>query len=195
MKRAFDFISALVGLTVLSPLFIVLIIWIKLDSKGSPFYHQKRVGRNNKDFKIHKFRSMYVNSDRKGLLTVGNKDNRITRCGYYLRKYKLDELPQLFNVLKGEMSLVGPRPEVRKYVDLYTPEQMEVLKVRPGITDLASIRYRNENEILKDKKEPEQYYINHILPDKIELNLQYLSKRSLVSDIKLIFGTFNKLIN
>ena len=149
MKRIFDIVASGIGLILLSPLFIILTIWIKCDSIGPVFYKQVRVGRNNMDFQLFKFRSMRVGSDKKGLITVGGHDPRITRSGYYIRKYKLDEFPQLINVFKGDMSLVGPRPEVRKYVDMYTEEQMHVLDVRPGITDLASIRYRNEHELLE----------------------------------------------
>ena len=147
MKRIFDIVMSGLGLICLSPLFLVLAVWIKCDSAGPVFYRQVRVGRGNKDFRLFKFRSMRPDSDKLGLITVGGHDPRVTRSGYYIRKYKLDEFPQLINVFVGDMSLVGPRPEVRKYVDLYTPEQLRVLNVRPGITSLASIRYRNENEI------------------------------------------------
>ncbi len=189
MKRIFDFVCSFCGLLVLLPVFIFISLWVGLTSKGGVFYKQKRVGKNNKDFSLYKFRSMAVGSDKKGLLTVGGKDSRITKAGYYLRKYKLDELPQLLNVLKGDMSLVGPRPEVRKYVDMYTKEQMKVLSVRPGITDPASIKYRNENELLSKVDNPEKYYIENIMPDKISLNLQYIESRSLFGDIQLIFKT------
>ena len=154
MKRLFDILSSGIGLVVLSPLFAVLAIWIKADSRGPVFYRQVRVGRGNKDFRLYKFRSMRPDSDKLGLITVGGHDPRVTRSGYYIRKYKLDELPQLINVFVGDMSIVGPRPEVRKYVDMYTPGQMRVLSVRPGITSLASIRYRNENEILAASDDP-----------------------------------------
>lgn len=193
-KRIFDFILAFIGLLLLTPLFIILIIWIKIDSKGGAFYKQQRVGRFNKDFNMYKFRSMYTNSSKKGLLTIGNDDNRITSCGYFIRKYKLDEFPQLFNVLRGDMSLVGPRPEVRKYVELYTKDQMKVLEVKPGITDLASIQFSNENEILKNQENPEQYYIEYILPKKLGLNMQYVATRSFLGDIKIIFQTLNKIL-
>ena len=150
----------------------MLAIWIKIDSEGPVFYRQVRVGKGNRDFRLFKFRSMRVGSDRKGLITVGGRDPRVTRSGYYIRKYKLDELPQLINVFTGDMSLVGPRPEVRKYVDLYTPEQMHVLDVRPGITDPASIRYRNENELLAQVEDPDRYYVEVIMQDKLQLNLE-----------------------
>ncbi len=144
---------------------------------------------NGVDFTIYKFRSMTVGSDKQGLLTVGGRDCRITKAGYFIRKYKLDELPQLFNVLKGDMSFVGPRPEVRKYVDMYSKEQRRVLSVRPGITDIASMKYRNENEILAKAENPEQYYIEVIMPDKIAINLEYIDTRTFFRDIRLIFRT------
>ena len=153
------------------------------------FYRQRRVGRCNRDFTIYKFRSMRVNSDRQGLLTIGGRDGRITKAGVFIRKYKLDELPQLFNVLRGDMSFVGPRPEVRKYVELYTEEQKKVLTVRPGITSLSSIKYRNENEILSRSDNPEQYYIDVIMQDKLAIELDYLEQRSLLTDIKVIVNT------
>lgn len=194
MKRLFDIISSGIGLLILSPLFLIVAIWVKLDSPGPVFYKQVRVGRNNKDFYLYKFRSMRVGSDKKGLITVGGHDPRVTRSGYYIRKYKLDEFPQLINVFKGDMSLVGPRPEVRKYVDLYTPEQMHVLDVRPGITDLASIRYRNENELLAKASDPEQYYRDVIMQDKLNINLEYVHNHSFWGDIKLIFKTFSAIV-
>lgn len=194
MKRIFDIVASGIGLILLSPLFVILAIWIKCDSIGPVFYKQVRVGRNNRDFQLYKFRSMHVGSDKKGLITVGGRDPRVTRSGYYIRKYKLDEFPQLINVLKGDMSLVGPRPEVRKYVSLYTPEQMRVLDVRPGITDLASILYRNENELLEKAEDPEIYYREVIMPDKLRINQEYISKASLGFDIKLIVNTFVAII-
>lgn len=194
MKRLFDIIASGLGLLILSPLFLVVAVWVKLDSPGPVFYKQIRVGRNNKDFFLYKFRSMRVGSDKKGLITVGGHDPRVTRSGYYIRKYKLDEFPQLINVFKGDMSLVGPRPEVRKYVDLYTPEQMHVLDVRPGITDLASIRYRNENELLEQASDPEQYYRNVVMQDKLRINLEYVRNHSFLGDIRLIFNTFIAIV-
>lgn len=194
MKRVFDIIASGLGLLVLSPLFLVIAVWVKLDSPGPVFYKQVRVGRNNKDFYLYKFRSMRVGSDKKGLITVGGRDPRVTRSGYYIRKYKLDEFPQLINVFKGDMSLVGPRPEVRKYVDLYTPEQMHVLDVRPGITDLASIRYRNENELLEQASDPDQYYQEVVMQDKLRINLEYVRNHSFLGDIRLIFNTFIAIV-
>lgn len=189
LKRIFDIIASGCGLLVLSPVFIILAVWVKLDSKGPVFYKQFRVGKDNKDFKLLKFRSMRVGADKKGLITVGGRDPRITPSGYYIRKYKLDELPQLINVFIGDMSLVGPRPEVRKYVDLYTMEQMSVLEVRPGITDLASIRYRNENDLLEKADDPESYYREVVMQDKLRINLEYVKNHTFIGDIRLIFDT------
>ena len=195
MKRIFDIVASGIGLILLSPLFVILAIWIKCDSIGPVFYKQVRVGRNNMDFQLFKFRSMRVGSDKKGLITVGGHDPRITRSGYYIRKYKLDEFPQLINVFKGDMSLVGPRPEVRKYVDMYTEEQMHVLDVRPGITALASIRYRNENELLERVNDPDKYYVEVIMPDKLRINLEYVARHSFTFDIRLIFQTFRAIVS
>lgn len=194
MKRIFDVTASGLGLILLSPLFLIMAIWIKADSPGPVFYRQTRVGRGNRDFRLFKFRSMKVGADKKGLITVGGRDPRVTRSGYYIRKYKLDELPQLINVFKGDMSLVGPRPEVRKYVDLYTPEQLHVLDVRPGITDLASIRYRNENELLEQAGDPEQYYREVVMQDKLRINSEYMADRSFFKDIKIIFLTFKAIV-
>ena len=190
MKRLFDIVASGLGLIVLSPLFIILAIWIKLDSKGPVFYRQVRVGYKNKDFRIYKFRSMRVGADKGSLVTIGGHDPRITRSGYFIRKFKFDELPQLINVFVGDMSLVGPRPEVRHYVDYWTPEQMHVLDVRPGITDPASIKFRNENELMEKAEAPEKYYIEVIMQEKIRLYLEYVSKHSFLYDLALIFKTF-----
>lgn len=191
MKRVFDFIFSFIGLILLSPIFLIISLLIALSSKGGVFYKQTRVGKDNIDFKVYKFRSMIVDADKKGLLSIGKdgRDPRITKIGYILRKYKLDELPQLINVLKGDMSLVGPRPEVRKYVDLYDNKQKEILKVKPGITDIASITFRNENDLLSQNPNPEDYYIQEIMPKKISLSLEYVKTRTLIKDIKLIFKT------
>lgn len=189
MKRLFDIVCSFFGLVFLSWLFVFVALWVGLSSKGGVFYRQRRVGRCNRDFTIYKFRSMRVNSDSQGFLTIGGRDGRITKAGVFIRKYKLDELPQLFNVLRGDMSFVGPRPEVRKYVELYTEEQKKVLTVRPGITSLSSIKYRNENEILSRNDNPEQYYIDVIMQDKLAIELDYLEQRSLLTDIKVIFQT------
>lgn len=194
MKRLFDIIASSLGLLLLSPLFLVLAIWIKLDSKGPVFYRQVRVGKDNKDFRIFKFRSMRVGSDKGSLVTVGGRDPRITHSGYFIRKFKLDEFPQLINVLIGDMSLVGPRPEVRHYVDYWTPEQMHVLDVRPGITDPASVKFRNENELLGQAEDPEKYYIGVVMQEKIKLYLEYVNNHSFWGDVKLIFQTFKVII-
>jgi lipopolysaccharide/colanic/teichoic acid biosynthesis glycosyltransferase len=194
MKRLFDILASGCGLLVLSPIFIIVAIWIKLDSPGPVFYRQTRVGRHNKDFRIFKFRSMRVGSDKGSLVTIGGRDPRVTRSGYFIRKFKIDELPQLINVFSGDMSLVGPRPEVRHYVNYWTPEQMRVLDVRPGITDPASIRFRNENELLEKAQDPERYYIDVIMQEKIKLYLEYVEKSSFWYDIKLIFQTFKVII-
>jgi lipopolysaccharide/colanic/teichoic acid biosynthesis glycosyltransferase len=193
-KRIFDGLFSSIGLIFISPIFILLSILIALDSQGGIFYKQVRIGKNMRPFKLLKFRTMYANSDRNGLLTVGNKDNRITRIGYYLRKYKLDELPQLINVLIGDMSFVGPRPEVEKYVKLYNNEQQKVLSVKPGITDWASIRYVNESELLAQSCEPEKTYINEIMPAKLAINLEYVKQNNLLIDIKIILHTFKAIL-
>lgn len=190
MKRLFDILASGLGLIVLSPVFLILAIWIKCDSEGPVFYRQVRVGRWNKDFRIFKFRSMRVGADKGSLVTIGGRDPRITRSGYFIRKFKFDELPQLINVLVGDMSLVGPRPEVRHYVDYYTPEQMHVLDVRPGITDPASIKFRNENELMEKAENPEKYYIEVIMQEKIKLYLEYVEKHNFWYDLGLIFKTF-----
>ncbi|WP_223826607.1 sugar transferase [Flagellimonas sp. S3867] len=191
-----DIFVSFVGILVLSPVFIVLAILVKIGSAGPVIYKQNRVGLRNMDFSIYKFRTMYLDSDKKGLITIGDRDPRVTSIGYYLRKLKLDEIPQLFNVLFGHMSLVGPRPEVRKYVDYYSKQDIEVLNVRPGITDYASIEFRNENEMLKDAVNPDKKYIEEILPIKLSLNKKYIREKSFLTDIKIlcltmvsIFGT------
>ena len=194
MKRLFDIVASGLGLICLSPLFLILAVWIKADSKGPVFYRQIRVGKGNRDFRLFKFRSMRPDSDKLGLITIGGHDPRVTRSGYFIRKYKLDEFPQLINVFKGDMSLVGPRPEVRKYVDMYSPDQMRVLSVRPGITSLASIRYRNENDILAAADDPDQCYIETVMPDKLAIDLEYVDRATFWNDIKLIFSTFKEIV-
>lgn len=195
MKRLFDIVASGLGLILLSPLFLVLAIWIKADSKGPVFYRQVRVGRYNRDFRIFKFRSMRAGSDTGSLITIGGRDPRITRSGYFIRKFKFDELPQLFNVFVGDMSLVGPRPEVRHYVNYWTPEQMHVLDVRPGITDPASIKFLNENELLEKAEDPEKYYIEVIMQEKIRLYLEYVWKHSFFYDMTLIFKTLGVIVS
>lgn len=193
MKRSSDFILALVGLLLFSPFFFLLAILIKLDSKGPVFYKQCRVGKNNHDFTILKFRTMKMESEQLGLLTIG-EDPRVTKIGRWMRALKIDEMPQLINVLKGEMSMVGPRPEVRKYVSLYSDRQKKVLEVRPGLTDLASLHYINENEILAQSNNPEKTYIEEIMPHKLELNIEYIDNHSFVLDLKIIFKTIQKIL-
>ena len=194
LKRAFDLLLSAFGLLLISPLLLVCGAWVLLDSRGPVFYSQDRVGRKGAIFKLIKFRSMKSGSDRSGLLTVGGRDARITRSGYYLRKYKFDELPQLFNVLMGDMSLVGPRPEVPKYVALYTPQQLEVLSLRPGITDWASLKYFDENELLGNAENPEQVYIEEIMPAKLSINLEYIKSRSLLGDCEIILLTLLRIV-
>lgn len=194
MIRFFDLLFSFLGLVILSPLLLCLYVAVCLESKGGGFYRQRRVGKGGKEFTLYKFRSMRVGSDAKGLLTVGGKDPRITQTGAFIRKYKLDELPQLFNVLKGDMSLVGPRPEVPRYVAFYTPEQRKVLAVRPGITDYASIEYIDENRILGEADDPDRVYVERIMPDKIRHNMKYIENRSVKEYFKVIFLTLKKLI-
>lgn len=194
MIRLIDIIFSTLGILILMPFFILVSLIIKFNSKGPLIYKQSRVGIYNSNINVYKFRTMHINSDRLGLLTVGGRDPRITSVGYYLRKYKLDELPQLFNVLIGDMSIVGPRPEVRKYVDMYTLEQKRVLSIRPGITDWASIQYRDENIILEKATDPEKDYVNIIIPDKIKYNLIYIEKYNVLEYLKIIFMTVWKII-
>lgn len=195
LKRSIDILFSLLGLVLLVPLFIGIASLILFDSRGSIFYKQVRVGKGNKDFWLYKFRTMRVDSEKKGLLTIGGRDSRITRVGFALRKFKLDELPQLVNVLVGDMSLVGPRPEVRKYVQLYNQEQLKVLQVRPGITDYASLKYFDENELLAKSDNPEETYIQVVMPAKLELNKQYISEAGLVTDIKIILRTIARIFS
>ena len=194
MIRFCDIFLSGIGLVLLFPLFLILGIWIKIDSNGPVFYKQERVGKGSVAFSLFKFRSMQIDSDKKGLITVGSHDPRVTRSGYFIRKFKLDELPQLINVFFGDMSLVGPRPEVRKYVDLYNEEQRYVLSIRPGITDYASIAFSNENEMLSSVSNPEQYYIDVIMPEKLRLNMGYIQNRNLFQYFKIIAITIGKII-
>ena len=195
MIRFCDIVFSSFGLLLLSPLFLFVALWIVIDDPGPVFYRQQRVGKNGKDFGLLKFRSMRVGADKMSLITIGDHDPRVTRAGYYIRKYKLDELPQLWNVLIGDMSLVGPRPEVRKYVDLYTQEQQKVLSVKPGITDYASIEYIDENRLLAASKDPDKTYIEEIMPAKIALNMRYINHRTFGEYFKIIFRTFAKIIH
>lgn len=195
LKRLFDILASAGGIILLFPVLLVIYLLVITESKGGGLYSQTRVGINGSDFKLYKFRTMFTGSDKMGLLTVGGRDPRVTKTGYYLRKYKLDELPQLFNVLLGNMSLVGPRPEVRKYVDLYSEVQKKVLLVKPGITDYASLEYSNENEILGKAANPEEVYINEIMPKKLELNLKYISENNFLTDVKIIIKTIGKILS
>ena len=195
MIRFFDIIFSALGLVVLAPVFAVISLKIRLGSKGGSFYIQERIGKDGKAFGLYKFRTMRIGADNEGLLTVGEHDQRITRIGHFLRKTKMDELPQLLNVLKGEISLVGPRPEVRKYVELYTEAQRKVLSVRPGITDYASIEYVNENELLSQADDPERTYIEKVMPDKIKLNMRYLEHYTVSEYFKIIFLTLIKILS
>lgn len=194
MKRIFDIIVSLIILLIFFPFGLLVSFAILIESKGGVFYFQERIGKNGIPFKLWKFRSMRKGSDKAGKLTVGMKDSRITRSGIFIRKYKLDEFPQFINVLKGEMSIVGPRPEVKEYVDLYTEDQREILKVKPGITDLASLEYFKENELLGKSDNPQKTYIEEIMPAKIELNKKYISNPTIGADIKIMWQTFLKII-
>ena len=193
MKRLFDLFCSIFGLILLLPIFIAIAIWITLDSKGGIFYKQTRVGKDNKDFKLIKFRTMRPDSDRLGQLTTGINDARITSAGGTLRRFKLDELPQLFNVLTGEMSLVGPRPEVRKYVELYTPEQQKVLSVKPGLTGYSALEFSNEGEVLSRQSDPEDFYINELMPKKLDMELRYVEESSFWGDVILVTKTCLKI--
>lgn len=178
---------------ILSPVLLIVSVLIVLDSKGGVFYKQMRVGLHQKEFGLYKFRTMNPDSD--GVkITVGDRDPRVTNIGFYLRKYKLDELPQLLNILKGEMSVVGPRPEVKQYVDLYNADQLRVLDAKPGLSDLATLEYVNESEILAKSENPEKTYIEEIMPNKLKLNLQYIDGQSMLLDLKIIFKTFARII-
>ena len=192
--RLLDIVLSLLGLLFLLPIFLILAVWIKFDSQGSIFFRQIRVGKDGKGFRIYKFRTMIVNAEKMGIITIGKRDPRITNSGYFLRKYKLDELPQLINVLKGEMSFVGPRPEVRKYAEMYNQEQLKILTVKPGITDYASIEYINEDEILGKSLNPEKTYIEEIMPQKIKYNMKYINNKTVIEYFKIIFLTIIKII-
>ncbi len=191
----FDIACAFIGITILMPVFLCISLAVIINSGFPVFYLQSRVGKNNRDFKLFKFRTMHSGADKKGLLTVGGRDPRITAVGYYLRKYKLDELPQLFNVLIGNMSLVGPRPEVRKYVELYSDEQKKVLLVKPGITDPASLKFIHENDLLAASPDPEKTYIEEIMPEKLAINREYIQHHGLGMDLRIIFATLKKIVS
>ena len=191
-KRIFDFLASLSVLLILSPLLLLIALWITLDSKGGIFYKQIRIGKDQNQFGLYKFRSMATGSDKAGQITIGN-DSRITQVGQFIRKYKIDELPQLINILKGEMSVVGPRPEVKKYVDLYSKEQLNVLSVLPGLSDYASIEYFDEQTVLGKAEDPDKEYIEVVMPAKLNLNLKYIAEKSISTDLKIIFKTLGKI--
>ncbi len=194
IKRLFDLVSSSIVLVVLFPILFLVAILIVLDSKGRIFYRQIRVGKDGKEFGLLKFRTMHPNMDQVQI-TVGHRDPRVTRVGYYLRKFKVDEFPQLLNILKGEMSVVGPRPEVPKYVAMYNEEQQKVLSVKPGLTDFASLEYVHESELLAASDNPEKTYIEEIMPHKLSLNLKYIQEKSLSTDVKLIVRTILKILD
>lgn len=195
VKRIFDVIFSLLGLIILLPLHLVISILIKLDSYGPVLYVQGRVGLHNSDFQIYKYRTMFVDSDKQGLLTLGEDESRVTKIGFYLRKYKIDEFPQLINVLNGTMSFVGPRPEIRRYVNYYSKDDMEILKIKPGITGYASLKYINETEILEKAENPEKFYIEEIMPDKIRINKIYINNNNIFIDLKIIVETIYKMLS
>ncbi len=195
MKRIFDITIAFILLIIAIPLFVVMIVWVWLDDGWPVFFSQERVGKNEVNFKLHKFRTMKKASEKAGQLTVGSRDSRITKSGYYLRKYKMDELPQLWNVIKGDMSLVGPRPEVPKYVSMYSEQQKRVLSVKPGITDQASLIYFEENELLGASPNPEQTYITQVMPEKLRLNLEYIDNQTISLDFKIILQTISRIFS
>lgn len=194
MKRTFDICLSLFGILLVAPFLLPVMLLVVLESKGGAFYKQLRVGRFNRDFYLYKIRTMYVGADKQGQLTIGKRDRRVTRMGGFLRKFKLDEFPQLLNILMGDMSFVGPRPEVRKYVDMYNDQQLKVLNVRPGLTDMASLRYYNESEELAKYEDPEKAYIEIVMPSKLAMNLEYIEKSSFLFDLKLIFRTLMKWV-
>jgi lipopolysaccharide/colanic/teichoic acid biosynthesis glycosyltransferase len=195
LKRLFDIILSGLGLAFLLPFFLIISICIVIDSKGGAFFLQTRVGKKAKPFKLFKFRTMSLESDAYGLITIGSRDPRVTKVGYFLRKYKIDELPQLLNVFLGSMSLVGPRPEVAKYVNMYSEEQKKVLSVKPGITDYASLDYFSENELLAKSNDPDKTYIEEILPSKLKLNLKYIREAGFMTDLRVILKTLQKIIS
>lgn len=195
MKRLFDIVFSSIVLILFLPFGILIALWILIESKGGVFYAQERIGKNGVPFRMLKFRTMRPNAEKSGRLTVGMRDPRITRSGVVLRKYKLDEFPQFINVLSGKMSIVGPRPEVAEFVSLYSPEQRQILNVKPGITDYASLEYFKENELLGQSEDPHRTYIEEIMPAKITLNMKYIDNPGLMQDIKIIWRTFLKILN
>ena len=195
MKRIFDILFSIFILLLFFPFGLILSLFILIESRGGVFYRQERIGRYGEPFLLYKFRSMRKDADKNGKLTVGMRDPRITKTGYFIRKFKLDEFPQFVNVIIGDMSIVGPRPEVREYVDLYTEEQREILNVRPGITDLASLEYFKESELLGKAEDSHKTYIEEIMPAKIELNKKYLANPTLGNDLRIMWKTFLKILS
>lgn len=195
MKRLFDIIVSLIIFLIFLPFGLILSILIVIESRGGVFYLQERIGKNGIPFKLYKFRSMHPNADKAGKLTVGARDPRVTRMGHFIRRFKLDEFPQFINVLKGDMSIVGPRPEVKEYVDMYTDEQRKILEVKPGVTDYASIEYFNENEILGKAEDPQTTYIEEVMPEKIRINQKYIANPTIGEDLKIMWLTFKKMIS
>ena len=195
MKRLFDIIAAILVLIMGLPFFIIIALLIVLDGKGGVFYSQERIGRYKRSFNLYKFRTMQPESDNLGQLPIGSKDSRVTSIGYYLRKYKIDEFPQLINIIVGHMSVVGPRPEVPKYVKMYNQEQLNVLKVRPGLTDYASLVYFKENELLGKAQDPENVYIKEIMPQKLALNNKYIKEKGMLTDLNIILKTLLRIFN
>ena len=193
-KRLFDIVFSVIVLLLFLPIGIIIGLWITMESRGGIFFIQERIGQNGVPFSMLKFRSMRKNAEASGKLTVGMNDQRITKSGKFIRKLKLDEFPQFLNVLKGDMSIVGPRPEVKEFVDLYTSDQYKILDVKPGITDFASLEYFEENELLGLSENPKETYISVIMPAKIELNKKYLNNPNLLTDLKIIWKTFTKML-
>lgn len=194
LKRSFDIFFSVTGIIIISPLLLIIFLSVIFESKGGFIYTQKRVGKNNVEFNLLKIRTMLRNSDKEGLLTIGEKDNRITRTGFFLRKFKLDEFPQMLNILSGKMSFVGPRPEVRKYVNMYNEKQLRILSVKPGLTDFASLLFYDESKFLSNYENPEQTYIKILMPRKLSLNLKYIDNRNFCLDLKIILKTVLKWV-
>lgn len=193
IKRFFDILFSFLGIVILSPVGLIISVILLISSKGKVFFIQQRAGKNNHGFRLVKFRTMKIVTGNNSLITIGVRDPRLTKVGYFLRKYKLDELPQLINILKGDMSFVGPRPEVPKYVELYTVEQKKVLDVRPGLTDFASLKFFDENRILAEYDDPEKAYVEQVLPEKLRLSLKYIEEQSFLLDLKLIWLTIKRV--
>lgn len=195
LKRLFDFFSSLTALIFLLPFFFIVALLIAIEGGFPVFFTQTRIGKNKIPFQLLKFRTMIKDADKLGKITIGKRDPRVTNVGHFLRSYKLDELPQLLNILKGEMSVVGPRPEVEEYVNLYTEEQNKVFLAKPGLTDYASLKYINESEVLAKSSDPNKTYIEEVMPAKLQLNLKYIEEQGLLTDLKIIFKTIGKIVS